>query len=151
MLALNAYKTKEDYFQVLEGQLDNSPRDIVTSVTPGEFANNQRHTVLFRVRLMGDNASVEARFDNKPLLYWVGPQTGVKRRWGLPLAPSRPALAAVVPVTFHSVRMRLLTAKAEVLPGGVLPPRPQPAPPSPLSARRQPAVKARANRKQTLL
>ena len=84
-LALNAYKTKEDSFQVLEGQLDNSPRDIVTSVIPGEFSNNQRHTVLVRVRLIGDNASVEARFDGKPLLYWVGPQTGVKRRWGLPL------------------------------------------------------------------
>ncbi len=133
-LALNAYKTKEDSFQVLEGQLDNSPRDIVTSVIPGEFSNNQRHTVLVRVRLIGDNASVEARFDGKPLLYWVGPQTGVKRRWGLPLAPSRPALAAVVPVTVHSVRMRLLTGKGEVGPGGVLPPRPQPAPAKPAAA-----------------
>ena len=118
MLALSAYKTKEDCFAALEGQVDNPVRAIVTSVTPGDFANDQRHTVVLRVRLLGDNASVEARFDGKPLLFWAGPQTGVKRRWGLPLPSARPALAAFAPVTFHSVRMRLISGKAEVVPSG---------------------------------
>jgi hypothetical protein len=141
VLTLSAFKTREDTFQALEGQLDNSPRDIVTSATPGDFANNQRHTVLLRVRLMGDNASVEARFDGKPLLYWLGPQTGVKRRWGPPMPPNRPILATAVPVTFHSVRMRLLSGRGEVFPGGVLPPRPQPAPPKPAAASPAPGGK----------
>jgi hypothetical protein len=118
MLALGAYKTKEYCFSALEGQLDNPLRPIVTSATPGDFANNQRHTALFRVRLLGDNASVEVRFDSKPLLFWAGPQTGVKRRWGLLVAPNRPALATFSPLTFHSVRLRLISGKAQVVPAG---------------------------------
>ena len=115
-LALNVDKQRECGFRIMEGELPNSPRPIVTTANPGIFTNNQRHTVLLRVRLMKDNASVEARFDGRPLVYWAGPQTGVKRGVVPNPASSRPILAAFASATFHSVRVRLFTGNGYVLP-----------------------------------
>ena len=94
-LGLNVGKQRECGFKSMDGELPNSPRPIVTTVNPGIFSNNQRHTVLLRVRLMKDNAWVEARFDGRPLVYWAGPQTGVKRDvvpGPAPAGPSWPRL-----------------------------------------------------------
>ena len=113
---MNVGKQRECGFKTMDGELPDSPRPIVTTINPGIFTNNQRHTVLLRVRLMKDNASVEARFDGRPLVYWAGPQTGVKRDVVPDPAPSRPVLATFVSATFHSVRVRLFTGNGYVLP-----------------------------------
>jgi hypothetical protein len=115
-LGMNVGKQREWGFKSMEGELPNSPQPVVTTTNPGIFTNNQRHTVLLRVRLMKDNASVEARFDGRPLAFWAGPQSGVKREVVPNAATSRPILATFVNATFHSVRARLFTGNGYVLP-----------------------------------
>ena len=115
-LGMNVGKQREWGFKTMDGDLPNSPQPVVTVANPGIFTNNQRHTVLLRVRLMKDNASVEARFDGRPLAFWVGPQSAVKRDVVPNPASSRPILAAFSNATFHGVRVRLFTGNGYVLP-----------------------------------
>jgi hypothetical protein len=117
-LALSLGYGTRHRFMALDGRLDRPLKPNLTEVLPGTMTNDQRHTVLIQVRLMGDKASVEARFDRKPLLNWAGPQAGVKIPWGwgTPPRPDRLTLISFQPITFHAVRLRLLSGKAVVLP-----------------------------------
>jgi hypothetical protein len=110
-------------FLALNGRIDQSSKPNLTEVLPGTIVNDQRHTVLIQVRLMGDTASVEVRLDKKPLLNWAGPQAGVTIPWGWgdPPRPDRLTLVSFQPITFHSVRLRLLSGKAVVLKSGASP------------------------------
>ncbi len=94
----------------------NLPRPNITKVTPGTLANDRTYTVLIRMRLVGENASVEVQLDGKTIHSWAGPAAGVAAACEFCLPPGRPVLASYSTVTFHSARMRLLSVKAAVLP-----------------------------------
>jgi hypothetical protein len=111
----------EHSLSVSESLLPNPPQPIRTHVTPGDLSNGPKHTVLLQVRLTGDNATVAAQLDKEPLVYWAGPQVKVEPGVSAAefvLQPGRFNLASFSAVTFHSVRLRVLSGKAVLFANG---------------------------------
>lgn len=109
-----------------------------TSREGAAFTTGQRAKLAIQVRLEGDRASIHTSIDGKPFLQWAGPQESLSlpsRFWSLPGENPLGLTSNFCQVTFHTVRLRLISGKAVVakLASESLPAAsPKPAEPSPL-------------------
>jgi len=96
-------------------QIDGQPGyDNASTKKPGSLENGHRYQVLVRVQQSGPDVEVKVLLDGKPYISWAGKQASLKATndWHAP-DKSRPTLTAwITPVTFHTVRLRLLSGKA---------------------------------------
>ncbi len=93
-----------------------------TAVRPGTLINGKEYAVDVRVRLQGDQVSIEADLDGKTLIRWKGPQAHLSLHVNCRLPALRcMGLAANSPTVFRSVKIRLLDGGATPVnhePGG---------------------------------
>ena len=100
----------------VKGAVEKPAKPIVSIVVPGDLNNAQQYTVLLRVRLVKDNASIEVQLDGKPYLYWAGPQAVVKPAFSAALMPSQSilALASDAPTSFDKAWVRLVSGNGSL-------------------------------------
>lgn len=81
------------------------------------FTTGQRAKLTIEVRLLRDEVSIHASIDGKPFLQWTGPQASLSpptRYWALPGKNPLGLTNSLCAVTFHSIRLRLISGKAIV-------------------------------------
>jgi len=81
----------------------------------GALQPGRRYTVLARVQLTGENATVGVSLNGIRIIHWTGRQASlsVTNDWGM-AERSQPALGAdKIAVTFYRVRLRLLSGKVD--------------------------------------
>ncbi len=78
------------------------------------LVNGRRYTLELRVRLAGENATVDASLDNVTLMHWQGAETDLKRDpgWRLPAANAIGLMADSSLATFHVVELKLVSGQA---------------------------------------
>lgn len=88
-----------------------------TARRPGQLANGQKYHLNVAVRQKGDQATVEATLDGKPLTSWQGDPTrlGPERAWDLPQWSRVGLGAGGCPVEFQRVRLRSISGEAKFL------------------------------------
>jgi hypothetical protein len=100
----------------VKGAVEKPAKPIVSIVVPGDLDNAQQYTVQLRVRLMKADAAIEVQLNNKPYLYWAGPQAGVKPAFSAALMPSQSilALASDAPTSFDKAWVRLVSGNGSL-------------------------------------
>jgi hypothetical protein len=107
-----------------------------TTRWPYKLTTGHRYKILARVHPGGDDTRVEVSLDGKPGIRWSGSQASLSlpAPWQFLMEPNRPALTGHLSTfTFHSVRFRLISGEARLLPpaqptNGSAEPTPQAAP-----------------------
>lgn len=98
-------------FERIDGRsLESSP----AGTRPGPLSNNERHTLLLRVGVQGDNALLEAVLDKKPCVRWAGKQQSLSRyhAWIMPDLKRLGLGTHRSEVVFHRIRLRLHSGEA---------------------------------------
>ena len=87
------------------------------STFQGALANDRRYTMEISVRLDGTEAAVTVTLDDRPFLFYRGPAAALalSKEWMLP-GRTCLGLAAQSDVVFHSVKLRMTSGQASVLP-----------------------------------
>jgi len=86
-------------------------------LTPGELVNGKDSTLDIRVIQKKDQAEITVNLDDKPYLYWQGPQSDLsvpdRAKWLRPLRVSLDACGSTV--IFKSVKIRTLSGKLKMV------------------------------------
>jgi hypothetical protein len=133
----------------VNGHEGNDSANPIT-VRPGSLENGHRYRVLIRARVLANNrGSVDLSLDGKPYLpHWEGDLTALSQpdsRWGMP-DPQRFGFGAYnAHVTFHSIRLRMISGHATDDSATAGPPSAG----SPTNSNRPAIVKARWGRRET--
>jgi hypothetical protein len=117
MIMLSGWKGGDSGLMDLDGR-DAGDRRNPIAVRPAPLENGHRYRVLVGVRLLADNrARIDVSLDGKPYLpRWEGdPATLSENRLWLMRKPRRLGFGAYqCDVTFHSVRLRMVSGQASV-------------------------------------
>jgi hypothetical protein len=87
------------------------------STTRGALNNGRQYTLEISVGVDGSDASITVNLDNRPLFFYRGPADALDLHKDFaPKDRTAPALVARSGVAFHSVRLRMKSGKASLLP-----------------------------------
>ncbi len=80
---------------------------------PGTLINGHRYKLLVRVRLRGEDATVDAILDGKPCIHWTGKQSALHiwSGWALKGYRQLGLMASESTVTFHAARVRPIAGR----------------------------------------
>jgi len=81
------------------------------------FTTGQRAKLTIEVRILRDEVSIHVSIDGKPFLQWTGPQASLSLPqpfWSLPGKNPLGLTNSLCEVTFHSIRLRLISGTAIV-------------------------------------
>ena len=110
-VGLSGYGGKCHGIDAIDGKAaaDNS-----TTVRPGTLINGKRYDLLAKVRLHNQVASIEVFLDKSRIIRWQGKESslGIFGGWRLP-QDQRLGIGSQEPTTFHFVRLRMVSGKAQ--------------------------------------
>ncbi len=110
-IALSSWEGQAHGLEAIDGQ---DSRSNPTTRSPGTLINGQRYTLLAKVRIRDQLASIEVLLDNAPLFRWQGKETSLAPlgEFSLP-HPDQIGLGVFRSLaTFHSVRLRVISGEA---------------------------------------
>ena len=112
LVSLNAFMDTA-LFETNHGQ--GEPREARARV--GKLQNNRKYGVRIQVLVRGDEAQVTVTLDGKRLLGWTGPHAALTRAgdWELSRRQCLGLGTWSTNVTFHAVRLKMLSGKAKLL------------------------------------
>jgi len=131
-IVLGGWRNTTSGIEMINGA--GATKNETTVVAVGSLKEDRLYTVRIRVSADGDQASISATLDGKPLMRWAGPQSALAlaKLWGLPNAKCLGlGVSGRTSFAVKSARLRMLSGKASVVARSEPPPAPPARPATP--------------------